>query len=738
MEANNRMLYDDIIKKTDVQYTIPVYQRNYTWEKENCELLYNDIVSSIKNERNHFLGSLVYSTTKRNDIKSCPIIDGQQRLTTIMLLLKAIDDLIKDPENITKKKIRQNIYNENCEERYKLKLKNSDNDNSELEKVLMGNTTNLDTSSKVVINYNHFKSLIKKTVESEKWSPDKLVEGIDRLEIVEIVLNEGDSPQKIFESINSTGVKLTTADLIRNFLLMGILDVGKQAEIYKNYWITIESLIGKDNIEKFFYDFLVSKDTRYIEEKRVYENFKKYYINRNIVGIEGIENIFTEIVRYAQYYKLLVLNDSKDYDEETNNLCNIFNILQHRTIYPFMLKVCNDFDDIRKLHIINKNDEGQNVKVELSKEENNLLIEREKEFNNIIRLFGNYAMRRNIANIPSSSLRRFYASLYNKIFEKNRNNYNCYFKACEAYLCTLKTEDRMPNDNMFKEGLLYSNMYAAAKTKILRYFFDLIENSGKEPVDMSELTIEHIMPETLSSQWKNSLGDNFQEIYDKYVHTLGNLSITGYNSEYSNDQFLSKKKRYNNMLESGETKIVKLNEELKNNVNKECNIEVWNDVQIEKRAERLSKIIMSKFSYPNDVDTTLEFEKFFEFYIDNPDDNADEFENNPTYKLYGFQFEGNKYRADNYRTIFKEIIKLLYNLDNSVLDDLANSNYTYERGKTIRFSRTKENDYQEEILPSLFVYTNYSRSTIFDWIRNLFNRYQLDITLFSLLFIEKD
>ena len=738
MEANNRMLYDDIIKKTDVQYTIPVYQRNYTWEKENCELLYNDIVSSIKNERNHFLGSLVYSTTKRNDIKSCPIIDGQQRLTTIMLLLKAIDDLIKDPENITKKKIRQNIYNENCEERYKLKLKNSDNDNSELEKVLMGNTTNLDTSSKVVINYNHFKSLIKKTVESEKWSPDKLVEGIDRLEIVEIVLNEGDSPQKIFESINSTGVKLTTADLIRNFLLMGILDVGKQAEIYKNYWITIESLIGKDNIEKFFYDFLVSKDTRYIEEKRVYENFKKYYINRNIVGIEGIENIFTEIVRYAQYYKLLVLNDSKDYAEETNNLCNIFNILQHRTIYPFMLKVCNDFDDIRKLHIINKNDDGQDVKVELSNEEKNLLIEREKEFNNIIRLFGNYAMRRNIANVASSSLRRFYASLYNKIFEKNKSNYNCYFKACEAYLCTLKTEDRMPNDNTFKEGLLYSNMYAAAKNKILRYFFDLIENSGKEPVDMSELTIEHIMPETLSSQWKNSLGDNFQEIYDKYVHTLGNLSITGYNSEYSNDPFLSKKKRYNNMLESGETKIVKLNEELKNNVNKECNIEVWNDVQIEKRAERLSKIIMSKFSYPKDVDTTLEFEKFFEFYIDNLDDNADEFENNPTYKLYGFQFEGNKYRADNYRTIFKEIIKLLYNLDNSVLDDLANSNYTYERGKTIRFSRTKENDYQEEILPSLFVYTNYSRSTIFDWIRNLFNRYQLDITLFSLLFIEKD
>ena len=528
------------------------------------------------------MGSLVYSTTKRNDIKSCPIIDGQQRLTTIMLLLKAIDDLIKDPDNITKKKIRQNIYNENCEERYKLKLKNSDNDNSELEKVLMGNTTNLDTSSKVVINYNHFKTLIKKTMESEKWNPDKLVEGIDRLEIVEIVLNEGDSPQKIFESINSTGVKLTTADLIRNFLLMGILDVGKQAEIYKNYWITIESLIGKDNIEKFFYDFLVSKDTRYIEEKKVYENFKKYYINSNIIGIEGIEKIFSEIVRYAQYYKLLVLNNSKEYSEETNELCNIFNVLQHRTIYPFMLQVCSDFDDIRKLYITNENSEGQSEKTELTKEEEQYLKNREVEFNSIIELFGNYAMRRNIANIASSSLRRFYASLYNKIFEKNKNNYNYnyYFKACEAYLCTLKTEDKMPNDNQFNEGLLYSNMYANAKTKILRYFFDLIENSGKETVDMSELTIEHIMPETLSSQWKTNLGDNYQEIYDKYVHTLGNLSITGYNSEYSNDPFLSKKKRYNDMLVAGETKIVKLNEELKNNDDEDKNITIWNEVVI--------------------------------------------------------------------------------------------------------------------------------------------------------------
>ena len=135
----------------------------------------------------------------------------------------------------------------------------------------------------------------------------------------------------------------------------------------------------------------------------------------------------------------------------------------------------------------------------------------------------------------------------------------------------------MPNDNMFKEGLMYSNMYASAKAKILRYFFDLIENSGKEPVDMSDLTIEHIMPETLSTQWKKDLGENYQEIYDKYVHTLGNLSITGYNPEYSNSTFMSKKKLYNDMINSGDAKIVKLNEELKEQKEKRL---LWKHIHI--------------------------------------------------------------------------------------------------------------------------------------------------------------
>ena len=724
MEAFNRMIYDDVIKKTDVQYTIPVYQRNYTWEKEHCDKLFDDILNSIKLNKNHFLGSLVYSVSKRNDIKSCPIIDGQQRLTTIMLLLKAIDDSIEDSSNITKMKIRKNLYNELCEERYKLKLKNTDEDNGELEKILMGGNAILDNDSKIVINYMHFKTRVKNAIEKYNINYDDLLSGISKLEIVEIVLSETDSPQKIFESINSTGVKLTTADLIRNFLLMGITDAGKQSEIYKRYWVTMENLIGKENVEKFFYNFLVSKDSKYIEESKVYHNFKEYYLNRDVSDLSGIESIFEELLKYVKYYKLIVCNDSKNYGDLSNGLCKTFNVLQHRTIYPFLLKICDDFEIVLKKYEKNQL---------LDEKELEIINNKEIEFNKILELLGNYALRRNISDIASSSLRRFYATLYSRIFDKNKENYNFYYKAIESYLCTIKTEDKMPNDNMFIEGLKYGNMYASTKSKILRMFFDLIENHGKEKVDMSDLTIEHIMPETLSSIWKSELGDNYQEVYDKYVHTLGNLSITGYNSEYSNDPYKEKKKLFNELKNKGESKIIKLNEELISD-----KILFWGEDEIVNRAKRLIEIILKQFPYPIDVDYSLEFEKFYEFYIDNPNDDGDEFASSNIYRLYGFEFENTKYKAESYKGIYKEIIRILYRIDNNILDDMANSNLTYERGTRILFSKNIDNNGHEEVLPNLFVYTNYNRSSIFEWIRELFKRYQLDIETFNILFIDKE
>lgn len=716
MQAFNRKLYTKIIEQTYRQYTIPVYQRSYSWKKQQCNQLYDDIIDSVKKGRNHYLGSIVYSEKTDDNFSFCPIIDGQQRLTTVILLLKALYDSIGNEENQRiKNRIYNSLYNDNCEDRYKLKLKSIDSDNEELEKVLMSNVDDLEANSNVSINYFNFKDRIKKQLE-DGMTIDEIFEGITNLEIVEIILDEDDDAQLIFESINSTGMNLETSDLIRNFLLMGIKDVGKQKEYYQKYWVKLQNDIDKDNVEKFFYDFLVMKDTRYIEETKVYENFKTYYRKVN-----DQEKVFNEIIEFGEYYKLIVCNDSKLYSRESNRLSSMFVMLKHSTIYPFLLSVCHDFKDIQKLY-----------KEELSEDESIILKTRENEFNNILKLFGNYALRRIVAEIPSSSLRRFYASLYGRVFEKNKNNFKKYYKSLEAYLCTLSTYDRMPSDTTFNEGLHYKNMYK--KSKVLRYFFDIIENSNKEPVKMDDLTIEHILPETLSNKWKIDLGeDKYQEIYDKYVHTLGNLSITGYNTEYSNSPFDEKKKMFKSYLADGKTKITILNQELTDE-----SITSWSEDQIMDRADRLSKIIIGKFPYPKEIDTSLEFEKYYEFFIDDPDNDADEYVDSPNYKLYGFQYDGVKHRANYFKNIYVEMVKILYSINPAILDSLAEERFKFEYGSKIVFSKTRENEWQTEINPNLFIETGYSRHMIFYWIRDLLNRYEIELNNFCVLFTDNE
>ena len=285
MEAYNRPLYKEIIEGTYRQYTIPVYQRTYTWEKKQCKQLYDDIISSIKSKRKHYLGSIVYSEKEANDEGEAftfrQIIDGQQRLTSVILLLKAIYDSIPEEKNKIKIRIYNSLYNENCEERYKLKLQSIDNDNNELKNVLLNNLSNLNKLSNISKNYYYFLDRIEES-KKEKISYEDLFKGICNLEIVEIKLDEKDKPQLIFESINSTGKGLTNAEKIRNFLLMGIMKSSKQKKYYEEYWEPLCSCIGSQNIETFFYDYLVMKDISYIKGEELYDNFKNIIINKII------------------------------------------------------------------------------------------------------------------------------------------------------------------------------------------------------------------------------------------------------------------------------------------------------------------------------------------------------------------------------------------------------------------------------------------------------------------------
>ncbi len=720
MEAKNKPLYKDIIEGTYKQYVIPVYQRTYTWEKKQCKQLYDDIITSIKQKRKHYLGSLVYSEKESTDdgesFTFCQIIDGQQRLTTVILLLKAIYDMIPDKSNRIKIRIYDSLYNKNCEEQYKLKLQSIDNDNDELKKVLLGNFSDLDELSNITKNYYYFISRIKESIKEEINCED-LFKGICNLEIVEIKLSNDDKPQLIFESINSTGKGLNDAEKIRNFLLMGITNTKAQKTYYEKYWVGLVNAIGSNNVQSFFYDYLVMKDIAYIKESDLYENFKKYYRYK-----DDIEKVGEDILKFAKFYKLIVCNNSKLYSPVTNEKCKIFNILRHNTIYSFLMKVCDDYSDIIKLY-----DKSETLNIE----EKELEIEREKEFNEIIDFFGNYAIRRNICEIPSSSLRRFYAGLYENVFKNIKNKKN-YFTSIKTYLCTLITSDQFPTDEIFEEHLIEVNLYK--RSNLLKMFFELIENKGKEKIEWENLSIEHILPQNPDKNWKIDLGKNFQYVYDKYLNTIGNLSITGYNSEYKNKPFNIKKKAILDKQKDHTLKIYVLNEELLDH-----KVKKWDENIIKKRAKRLSEILINKYPYPNGIDTSIEFNPYIEVYID---DEEKKFVIESDYKLVGFKILNEKVSSNTYIDVYKNVLVKLYQLNPNILNQMAEDNWKYEMAKRIYISKEKDLithplKISKEI--DIYIESNFNRDAILDLIINILSKYdnELDDNDFCLLFENK-
>lgn len=718
MEAHNKSLFKDIIEGTYRQYTIPVYQRNYTWEKKHCKQLFEDILEAIKNNRKHYLGSLVYFEKETYDSDEvftfCHIIDGQQRLTTVILLLKAIYDLIVDKNNRIKIRIFNSLYNENCSENYKLKLKSVDNDNKELEDILLDNTSNLSRLSNVSKNYFYLKDLVKDAFKNG-LDAEKLFKGVCSLEVVEIKLDGNDKPQLIFESINSTGKRLDNSELIRNFLLMGITNSSEQKNYYKKYWVKLHENLGVNNIESFFNDYLVMKTSSYINREELYDKFKRYYREQ-----EGIDFVFEDIKKYSEYYKMIMCNNSKLYSKETNNLCGMFSMLEHNTIYPFLLRVCEDFKDITNLY---KED------IILSSIEEEELKIRENEFNKIIRLLGNYALRRNICEVPSSGLRRFYASLYDNIFRVSTNKNN-YYKSIEAYLCTINTSDRFPSDEVFMEHLIEVNMYK--RSLILKMFFELIENTGNEVLNFDTLTIEHILPQNPEKGWVSDLGEEYQLTYDKYLNTLGNLSITGYNSEYKNKRFLVKKKMLLDKLNNNDLKVIKLNEELLDK-----SVVIWNEEVIVKRAKRLAKLIMREYGYPSDIDYSLEFNKYSEVYYN---EESKSFIIDGDYELYGFKILNKKVSAKSYKDLYNKVFMELYLINPSILEELAKDNWRPGNARrpylTNDINSVNKEDYYK-VGNSVYVFNWFSKDSILYYIKLILDMYdnEVDVNDFCLLYI---
>ncbi|MFP6250775.1 DUF262 domain-containing protein [Helicobacter pylori] len=562
MEANAMKLLDFIGKSQEKQFVIPIYQRVYSWEKEQCKQLWDDIIKTGGNDQieGHFIGSIVFVhdgiyTTNYNELL---IIDGQQRLTTITLLFIALRDHLNDEDEFLEKFSHQKIQNrylinsdEKGDKKFKLILSEPDRDTL-LSLIDENKRKPSELSLKIMENFKLFEEWIRKNTDKL----ETIFKGLDKLMVVEISLERGkDNPQLIFESMNSTGKDLTQTDLIRNYILMG-LEPEKQKIFYKKYWRAMEEDFKQNEtlFNQFVRHYLTIKTREIPNINKVYEAFKDYQQER---GIET-EALLQDLQKYCGFFCQIAFK--KEADKDLNKALSFLVDLEMDVVYPLLLELYSDYSD----GVLSK-----------------------QNFIPIIYLTESYICRRAVCGLGTNSLNKVFPS-FTKHIQKDE-----YFKSLKAHFGYLTEKQRFPNNDEFKKLFITIDFYHFQKRE---YFLERLENfERKERVYTHEYTIEHIMPQTLTEEWKRDLGGNFQAIHDKYLHTIGNLTLTGYNGEYSNNSFQEKR----DMEKGFKQSPLRLNQSLKD-------LESFGEKEIEKRANDLADWALKIWTYPKLDAETLE------------------------------------------------------------------------------------------------------------------------------------
>lgn len=562
MKANETRVLD--LLNNASQFVIPIYQRNYSWTEQQCKQLWDDICLAGENEdiKGHFIGSIVYIEEGLSSVSlKSPLllIDGQQRLTTIILLLVALAEAVGDSEPVkgfSSEKIRNNyLLNvlEKDETRYKLLL--SETDKESLLHILEDKEPEPQNPSLTITkNYEFFKELLI----SKKTYLSVVCKGLIKLLIVDIALNrDHDNPQRIFESMNSTGLALSQADLIRNYLLMD-LETEQQEDLYKRYWRPMERSFGqaayKEHFDSFIRHYLTAKTREISRIKEVYIDFKKYALS-DPVRKKGKKAILKDLHTYSGYYCNIVLG--KEQDKRLREAFTDMKKLKIDVACPLLMEWYDDYKSGK-----------------WSKED---LI-------SATRLVESYIFRRIICALPSNSLNKIFAA-----FSKNMNK-DRYLESVKATFALLASFQRFPRDEEFQREIRVRNLY----TTNLRSYWPLrMENfERKERISVEEYSIEHIMPqnENLSAAWRKALGEDWKSIQEQWLHTLGNLTLTGYNSEYGDRSFEKKRDMPGGFRESP------LHLNLNTGLGSET---VWNEDAIKRRAKRLSEMASKVWPYPD-------------------------------------------------------------------------------------------------------------------------------------------
>ncbi len=530
MKSSPMSLFEEFIKEAfGSQYVIPVYQRNYTWKKnKQVKQLLIDIENILKGEtKKHFIGTIVYNIVNTNFmVREREVVDGQQRLITMFLIAYALRNIARDQREVEIESALTNTYLENPgENKYKYRLQPSVSDDDAYSYIAKDMIAAYEGTSLVMENYNYIYSQLKSL--TEKYSLLDVINAVRELYIVRIELDPDDDAQQIFESINSTGEKLTAADLIRNFIMMRRTNV-EQEDIYEKFWLKLERIFPESKkLAEFIRFYLASKTYTLTSEKELYEAFKNYWKNSD--GMNSYLSILEDMVNYANHFERLYLSDKAD---KLGESIKDYRKLQSYMPAPFMMAV---LEHLRHNEI------------------------NEKQAEDVLKTLNTYLVRRYINGQDTSAISRFFPGYLKNVESqvKVNGNYDKFVDICSYYLINenMAKTAFMPDDNQLRDYLKTANAYTLSNIRIVLDKIECYENPA--PVDLSSLSIEHIMPQTQSDYWAKVSNMDIDN-YTKIVNVLGNLTLAAKpdNSKMSNKTFEDKKK----ILES--TKHLNLNSDI--------------------------------------------------------------------------------------------------------------------------------------------------------------------------------
>ncbi len=612
------------------RYVIPVYQRKYDWKIENCSQLYDDLKKIIRKKRSsHFFGSICSQVIPNGSKIEFHIIDGQQRLTTITLLLLAMSNLVKagrvksEEEDLNEQILQRFVIAPWAKKDDKIKLLPVRGDRDALVK-LFGPVEDYDRSSNLTINYQFFYDQVLR----EEVTVDELYDAINKLQIISVTLEPDDDPQLIFESLNSTGLALTEGDKIRNYILMG-LSPQDQERFYDDYWTKIESCTMND-VSNFVRDYLSIKNLTTPTVNNVYREFKKYAEDAEL----PTETLLSDMLKYARYYERLLICRSGLNCRELDDCLYRLKRLEIVVTRPFFMEVFR-----------------LNQEQKLS----------DKEVLQIFEIIENYLFRRNICEVPTNALNKIFLNLNKEIYRYD-NTPNGYVDKMIYALLSKKESGRFPDDNEFTEALETKAVYQM-RGKYKAYLFERLENYGTieakdvyTQLDNSVYTIEHIMPQHLSPAWVESLGPNAEEIHTTWLHRLANLTLTGYNPSLSNNPFNEKRdaEKYGYKA-SG----LRMNQKI-------AQKESWGLPELEERNAELISYAKTIWSLPATKFVPAEKE-FDSCTLD--DENIDLTGRD----IVKYSYQNSEQPVTSWADMLEHIIKYLHQRDKSVLSSLAYS-----------------------------------------------------------------